>query len=84
MLNRMKYNLNFEILPYFIDNGLDSAIVRGKWQKGILNYLDHSTHSLIHKRGLLDCYEISKIQTFKKLINNPILVVKYIITVLLR
>jgi hypothetical protein len=84
MLNIFYYNLSKEIIPYFIDNGLDSAIVRGKWQKSITQYLDSDQIDQIQKRGFLDKYEINKFDTVKKVFRDPYFVLKYILVVLFR
>jgi hypothetical protein len=84
MLNIFYYNLNYEILPYFIDNGLDSAIVRGKWQKSILKHVDLDQIDLINKRGVTGKFQISKLDTLVRVFSKPFFVFKYILTVILR
>lgn len=80
MLNRMKYNLNYEVFPYFMENGLDSAVVRGKWQKGIKSTVDKSLHKILDKRGFFEFTTISKLNTIKKVISNPIDGIIYFVT----
>ncbi|MCU0473895.1 MAG: hypothetical protein MUC93_11135 [Bacteroidales bacterium] len=84
MLNKNKYNLNYEILPYYIENGLDSAIVRGKWQRGILNYVDPVFFESIYKRGFSSPSDISRSGTIKMVMKNPFFVLYYLLKVLLR
>jgi len=84
MLNKNKYNLNYEILPYYIENGIDSAIARGKWHKGILNYVDPSFFDIINKRGFFTPKDISRGGTIKMVLKNPFFVLYYFFRVLFR
>lgn len=84
-LNQMFFNLSFEILPYFISNGLDSAIVRGKWQVGIKKYVEKKHIQLLEKRGYYSHTSegISKLDTFIKVTSNPLLVLRYFVKVII-
>ena len=84
MLNKNKFNLNYEILPYYIEDGIDSAIVRGKWHKGILNYVDPVFYESINTRGFFSPADISRRGTIKMVLKNPFFVLYYILKVLFR
>jgi len=83
-LNKMFFNLSHEIIPYFINNGLDSAIVRGKWQSEIKKHIEEKHIQLIEKRGFYDPLGngISKIDTIKKVLSNPFFIFRYFFKVI--
>lgn len=84
MLNKNKFNLNYEIVPYYIEDGLDSAIVRGKWQKGIIKHVGPEFLELIQRRGFNSITKITRINTVRKVFNRPLFIFKYVASVLFR
>lgn len=78
MLNKVKYNLNYDPFPYFINHHSDTAIVRGKWQSNIKDVFPDEI-SLFEERGIWSKNEVIKSRIFSKLLVNPFSILRYII-----
>ena len=77
MLN--KQSTNGDIYPYYIQNGLDTAIVRGKWQSEAVIQFPEFREQIV-KRGVVENYEELKQNTYKKVFGSPATVLKYFLS----
>jgi hypothetical protein len=78
MLNSKKFNLLNEPVPYYYSNGLDTAIVRGKWQNDAIHKFPEFIDK-IQKRGIVENYESLKQKTYKKILSKPLVAIEYIL-----